>query len=637
MTLSSRTTPSAVPSDDKLRKRLRDAVYAEYLSCSTDRQGHIDLVNGYWDDFNLTPYRPEQMILAEQQSLKSPLTRGRVRQIHGSLYGALALEPFFKGISPEGEDGTPAIHVQAAVQEELGRGEFENAFDLALKQSLVGTLGMFKNTVIQGKDGEPRINVDAVDARDLFLSPHNVQDIAECNMVAHRYAMTLGWLRDNAAVGVFDPEAVKKVGGGDSHPWDDANSTDRDQLGLTSGVAGPSDESKTVMLLEAYIRIRPTKKSGGDVLAPDLSKPMEWWRIFCDVTGWALLRAERWFDPLPFVPLRHERGNATMYAPAVPATLRDLQYQGDMLLSMLLEQDRMAATAIFEVQETSPVMALLKKRQISTGGAVRIKPGEILPMRGQASGIKVTQLAGPVNSQVDARLNRLSAMAGEASIPSFPQQTYRSATENKYAMAAVTSIEGQMLKVLRADLTREADVIKALYWRYIAVPYAPGVKIIRHGNKGYIIDEQTWQSVTLTPTGMTTSADQMLQMQTSGEVMGLVMQALPQKPMFVQAGIWPLVYNALRYRLKALDVREIEDLIGPPPETDKNLLDFTPQQMQASMALAGLNSGNGGGNPMDALMGGAQGGEMNGQQADPGATVMPGGNPGNGQGPTGFN
>lgn len=59
-----------VPSDEKLRKRLIQAVYSEYLSSSTERQGHIDLVNGYWDDYNLTPYRPEQMLIAEQQSIK---------------------------------------------------------------------------------------------------------------------------------------------------------------------------------------------------------------------------------------------------------------------------------------------------------------------------------------------------------------------------------------------------------------------------------------------------------------------------------------------------------------------------------------------------------------------------------------
>jgi hypothetical protein len=459
-----------------------------------------------------------------------------------------------------------------------------------------------------------------VDIRSMYLSPHNVRDIAECNMVAHLYSMPLGWVRDNAANGIFDFKTVKEVGGGDSQPYDDANSTDREIHGLNSSVSGPSDESRGVMILEAYIRLRPVKPDGTDSPKPDLTKPMEWWRVYVTQVGWQLLRAERWFDPLPFVPLRHQRGNDTLYAPAIPATLRDIQYQGDMLLGMLLEQDRLSATAIFEVGETSPIMALLKKRQMTSGGAVRIKPGEVLPMRGQNSGLKVTQLAAPGNNQVDARLNRLNAMAGEATIPAFPQQTYRSATENKYAMAAVTAKEGQMLKVLRADLTRLGEVIKTLYWRYIAVPYAPGVKVIRHGNKGYLIDEQTWLSVRLTPTGMTTTADQMLQMQTSGEVMGLVMQALPQKPMFVQAGIWPLVYNALRFRLKALDVREIESLIGPPPSNDPNLLDFSPHQMQASMALASLNSGSGGGDPMQALMGGQQG---------PGgsATVMPGGNP----------
>lgn len=617
---------AALP-DKKTVDRLREALTRELRASEAARSPHMEQVADAWAAHDMTPYAADQLLMPEMEGVRTPLTRSRVDQAHGSLYGALAIRPFFKSDVPEGQDNTVGLWAEAALDEELERAEFENALDVALRGSLVGTAGFLKATVVSDED-EPnryRLDVEAVDIRDIYLSPHEVRNLEQCNLIAHRYnTETWGWAHDNALNGVFDRKAVDAIRSSSAVPdWTDGGGTERAALGLDTGRGGETDESRQLDLLEAWIRFRPTEDS-----------PREWWRVFAEYGTKTILRAERWHDEQPFTALRHQRGQTTMYAPSFANVLRDMQWASDMLMSASIEADRMGISPTWKVQITSVAYEYLKKRQTERGGAVRPLPGDVIPTRGGENEL-VPMYHQPTPPQIDARMNRIEQLANVATIPVVPMQTYRSATEHRYAQANVSGKEQQMLKTLRGDLSKFGEQVKRLYWRYLSKPESDSTGWVFNGSRSYLVTRQQWGTLRLTPRGMTTAADQMLTLQASQEALMLVTQILPQKPVMEQAGIWANVWEALRARLDALGIQDWEKYIGPNPVQDPNIRELDPvveqRKQQAAMMLMQANLGmGGGGNMMGGGMGGpsvpgAQGDQLRGDGAP---TVLPGGNPG---------
>lgn len=620
------TTPQpgdALP-DRKTVKALRETITREFQRSEADRREHMKRVDDAWRTYDMQKYSPEEMLLPEQESIRVPLTLSRVDQAHGSLYGALAVRPFAKAEVGEGQDGTVAIHAEAALGEELDRCEFENALDVALRGSLVGTAGFLKAVMVEDEEeaGEYRLDVDAVDIRELYLSPHEVRNLEQCTMIAHRYTTeTWGWVWDNVLDGVFDRKAAERVGGSRGTDGTDAGATEREALGLTASTGIGGDDSRQVDMLEVYIRFRP---------APDARR--KWWRVFMEYGSKEILRAEPWTDGQPFTAIRHARGQTTMYARSFANILKDLQWASDQLFSASIEADRMGVAPTWKVNVLSPAMEWLENRQDERGVTVRPLPGDVIPTRGGENEL-VPMYMQPTPPQIDSRMNRLEQLANIATIPVVPMQTYRSATEHRYAQANVSGKEQQMLKVMRADLSRFLEYIKRLHWKYRAVPLTEDTRQVIHGTQAYTTTAQQWGMLKLTPRGMTTAADQMLTMQASQEALGLVMQILPQKPMMEQAGIWGYVWEALRARLDALGIEDWEKYIGPSPTTDPNLEELDPivaqRKAQASMMLmaAQQNAAN-----MMQQQGGMQPGGLPGPQGeavrgDGAPTVPPGGAP----------
>lgn len=618
-----------LPDKDTLKK-LTDALNCEYRASSTDRQDHMRTVVQAWDSYNQTPYLPDEMLMSEQQSVRVPIIRSRVDQAHNSLYAALALSPFFEADVGEGQSGTVALHAEAAIGQELDRAEFENALDIALRGSLVGSLGVFKTLVVPGEDGQAQLSVEAVDITELYFSPHEVRDLSECTLVGHRYAQTMRHIQDQAIDGTYDPEAVKKLGirwAEDQYTTAAAERRVHD-LQPFEGAGGRSDESRKINILEAYIRIRPGE-----------GQASEWWRVYAEVDSWIILRAEPWEDGLPFTVLRHQRGQTTMYAPSFAAVLRDLQWASDQLFSASIEADRMGVMPTWEVDVLSPAMEWLRNKQDKAGGAaVRPLPGEVVPKKGIASGITAIYHQ-PTPPQIEQRLNRIESLANVATIPVTPMQTYRSATEHRYAQAGVSAKEQQMLKVLRADLTRFGEYVKRLYWKYLAAPDAPdgSTKWVVHGSQRYNTQKPSWDMIRLTPRGMTTAADKMLAMQTSEEMRQILLQILPQKAMMMQAGVWPAMWAALRAWMVDRSIDEYAQYIGPDPINDPSLQEMDPveqqRQAQASMLLMQAQQGQvqqqGPPQPVQGMAPGEGVPGDNGQFIHPNGapTVMPGGNP----------
>lgn len=606
---------AALPAEKTLKRLHRDS-YGEYVASDSARKQPMALVETYWRRWNMQPYDASELLLAEQVNVTTPLIRSRVYQAHGSLYASLALTPFYGVKTDNDNDATLATHVELAFDEAITQADHDNAFDQALRGSLVATLGILKAGIVADEEGAPRLDVESVDLRDLFLSPHNVRDLQQCSMIAQRYYEPLGWVRDQAITGLFDPKVVKKVYPSTARDATDANATERDLHALPQA-EGTYMESQMVELLEVYLKTRPAE---GEVT--------EMWRLIVAREGWQVLRAERWEDGFPFWPIRHERGANTIFAPSFPSVLKDLQYGKDMLFSLAFEQNRMSVAPFVEYDPLSPAAGWLAQRTAEAkGSAVRILPGDLVPSR-QGQSLKFTYHP-PANMALSQAMNEIEAMAGSATIMSLPMQTYRSATEHRFAQGAMTAKEGQMMKVLRGDLTRWAEYLKRMWVKYVVGDAPDGRRMVQHGNQGYYCDETALLAMRLEPRGMTTQADQQQVAAASGEALQLTLTLAAQKPMLMQTGGWPQVYEAARIRLESMGFKEVQKVLGPPPTTDPNLVNFGPvdpaQQMQASMALMQAQAGQ---NPMQQMM-------MQGQPqpdqgvrgADGAPTVLPGGNP----------
>ena len=620
------STPDAALPSEKTTKALTLAVTQELMASEASRREHMARVTDAWTAHDMTPYTQDEMILPEMEGMRVPLIFSRVAQAHGSLYGALAVRPFYKADVSEGQDGTVAMHAEAAIDEELERAEFENALDGALRGSLVGTCGFLKTTMNEDPDepGEYRLDVEAVDIRELYLSPHEVRNLEQCNLIAHRYKTeTWGWVWDNALSGVFDKKACEKILGATAagDVWD-GGGTERVQLGLENARSGSApDDSKQVDMVEAYIRFRP---------APD--QPREWWRVHMEYGSKTILRAEKWGDDQPFTAIRHQRGNTTMYAPSFANILQDMQWASDMLMSASIEADKMGVSPVWKVNVLSPAMEYLRKRQAENDGhAVRPLPGDIIPTRNESD--LTAWYQQPTPPQIDARLNRIEQYANLSTITVQPMTTYRSATEHRYAMANVSSKETQMLKVLRADLARLGEKIKRLMWKYRTVPMTEDTRQVIHGTIAYTTTAQQWAMLRLTPRGMTTSADQMLTMQATQEALQLTLTILPQKPMLMQAGIWPNVWKALDARLEALGIQDRVAYIGDNPVKDPNITYLDPiqqqREMQASLMLMQAQQGQmpqqqGGPGALPGVDGGSVRGSDGAPTVPPGGAMMPG-------------
>lgn len=589
-------------------KALSNAVQVEFNESHAARQDWVVEINNAWRDYDLTSYDPEQVQLAEMDVVRRPLTRSRCEQARTSLFASLALEPFATAEVDDGEPGEVAHHSGLALSEQLRNAEWPNTLSDVLLGAVVAGTGVIKDKVVEGHSRTRRIDAESVDVRDLYLSPHNVRDLEQCTMIAHRFYEPARWVRDMALMGIFDVDAAKDVAGKSARDLDDGGSTDRLSQGLYDNDGVGSEESGTVELLEAFIRWRRK---------PDEEAQM--WRVTCVREGFRVLRADKWEDGFPFTLVRVLRSGTTVWGKGFPNILRDSQYAGDMLWSASLEGDMLAVAPFFEVDEMSPAGKMLKARQAKAGGAVRVRPGDIWFRRGQTEAIRPIHM-NPTPTQVDARLNRLEQDANTATFPVEPMQTYRSATEHRLAQGGVSAKEGNMLRMLVTDMSRFLGRCAKQYRRYVAIPYSPGLFQIQHGSSLYQVTQEAWEALRWAPRGTTSQADQQLMMTSSAEAIQLVQNYWGLLPQINQAGGMPAAtawYEAHRMRLETLGIQEWRTLLGENPKRDPALVQTDPNAVAAGQQMMGIQPMQQGGQDPSQMM----------RQSDGAPTNMPGGNP----------
>lgn len=599
-------------------KRLTNAINTELQDSEGQRQEFVQLVDTWWRDYGMNPYDASELPMADMTVVRVPLTKSRVDQAHGALFQALNLEPFAAADVDNGESGELAHHASLALSQQLRDAEFPNTLSSALLAAVVTGTGVLKDGVTDDVNG-PRLAPDTLSIKDLILSPHAPRDLEQCTMIAHAYREPLRWVRDQAIAGLFDADAVKKVSPNTGWDVNDGGSVEREALHLPDADGWLHGETARVNLLEVYIRVRE-RETAETVL----------WRCICAREAGAsvvVLRAEEWHDGFPFTLLRVTQTTNTVYGTGFPNVLKETQYAADMLQSAAMEADFASTAPYWEVDEMSSAGKLLQARAKQRGGAVRPRPGEIFWRRGTQEAVRPIHI-NPTPPAIDARLNRFEQYANTATIPVVPMQTYRSATEHRFAQANVSAKEGMMLGAIRADLSRFLTRNARLYLKYVAQPYSGETSIISHGSTGFLTRHLHWNALRWTPRGMTTQADQMLRMQATQEAMMIVDDYWQKLPMYKQLGdpAVSALYESRRMRLEALGVQEWTNLLGESPHRDPRVITDTPEAMQASQLLLGLGQGG----QMPPMMGGPNpaalpgpGGQVT-RESDGAPTVPPG-------------
>lgn len=577
----------------------------EFSSClermiresETARQSHVGLSKSYREADRMKGYDASELITPGAQSVRTPLTLSRIDQAHSSVFGALALNPFWAVATPEGEGGSVAHKFEIFMGEEFERAEGEIALRSATRDPFVVGIGYLKAGVVPDEEGHQHLDVQSVAMEDVFLNPHDVRDLAQCSLVAQRYFETYGTVLDMAHEGYFDLETVKKLTPMGRSGDDDGGAVDRE----FNAISGESSytESRMVELLECYMKHRR---------GVDATREM-YRAVICKVSR-TLLRLEKWDDGFPLFPVRHEVMGESLYGPSFAAKLRDLQYINDMLISAAFERDRMALNPLYVVSPYSTMWDTLKARQEETGTVYMI-PGEVLP--GNPDDIKPIHF-DPAPPMVQQRMGLNQQMADAATVPNIPMQTTRAATEIRFAAAQINEKEQAMLKSFRRDLTRFGEYCKRLAWKYICPQVQDGGegRFIPHGSNLYgPVSPVQVLSLRVTPRGMTTRSDKVLQQQSLQMLSGMVLPLLEKKQMYEQAGLWPQAYAIMQYALELSDIQDFQRFIGVSPIQDP--LEH-PLDPQAGMRLAALRAGQ---NPMDMGGFGQMGGMMSGTENGP--------------------
>lgn len=566
--------------DAKQLKMLQAAIRTELTDAEASRADYVTGIETAWRDYGMNPYDPSELPMADMVVTRVPLTKARVDQAHTALFAALNVDPFAQAEVDGGEAGDTAHHASLAVSQELRDMEFPNTLSTALLAAVVAGTAVLKD----GVSGD-RLDPDTISIQDLILSPHAPRALEQCTMVAHRFYEPLRWVRDQAIAGLFDKDKVKTLSGNAAWQAGDGGTVEREALNLPDGDTNAGGETGRVEMLEVYIRVRPR-----------ITEASEMWRCTCARQGGSdvvILRAELWSDGFPFTLLRIQRSGNVVYGTGFPNTLKDTQYAADMISSAAMEADFMSTAPLWEFDEMSSAGKAMKARIQQRGGAVRPRPGEIFFRKGTGEAVRAIHI-NPAPPAIDARLNRLESYANVATIPVVPMQTYRSATEHRFAQANVSAKENMMLQTLRADLSRFLRRCARLYRKYIAEPHSSGTFMVQHGSTQYgPIQDQHWDALRWSPRGMTSQADQMLRMQATQEAMMIVDDFWGKLPAAAQVSEQAVLalWESRRMRFEALGVQEWQKLIGDSPKRDPRVVDLGPDAIMAGQTLMGLAQG----------------------------------------------
>lgn len=537
-------------------------------------------IQKYREAINMRDYLVSERLTPAAVSIRTPLLQQKIREFSAAMIGGFNTTPIVYGEVPSGQKATCAKFLEQAVSNDLRDAEFVSILEMALEESGITGLGVIKVSVTPDSEAEGRysFDFDVVDVEDFWRYPWNVRKLSDCMMVGQRFYLTGQQLKDQGYVGYYDRKGVEDAFGQDD-PKKEGGRVDRQTHGYSDSAGMSDPRGKSVECFELYIKWELEE-----------GKPSEWIRVVVAGERKIILRAERYEDGMPYFPIRHKRKPQTLECIPFTALAYDMSFTIDQLFSALIEQDKMAG-GLIRVNPNSEMAAVLDERDEGDGAAV-IVPGEVV--YANKDEVEILQFA-PANNNIDARINRAQGYIEAATLPSMPLNTERSATETRFAAANVSEVQRQYMRSITQDLLPLFEYIKRLYWAYFLIPdqTIKDIKYIPLGLDNYMVDPLEYRLITLRPRGTSTKADQVLAQQAM-QAIQVVKQDLMQRPVYEQAGIWPLVWNAMRYTLENSGVGDYEQFIGENPERDEKYvrIEYDPQMAEQALMKYGVINNN---------------------------------------------
>lgn len=562
--------------DKEMLQALQKFIVQSVTEVESSKGEQVRRVQRYREAINMRDYSVKERLTPSALSIRTPLMQQKIREFSAAMIGGFNTTPFVYAEVPDGQDSSCAKFLEKAVSLELRDAEYVTALEMALEESGITGLGVIKITVAPDEEAAGRFNFQfgVVDVEDFWRYPWNVKKLDQCMMVGERFYLTGQQIKDFGYSGYYDPEAAKAAFGQED-PKKEGGRVDRETLGQfdTSGVSDP--RGKLVECFELYIKWEIEE-----------GQPSQWIRVVAAGERKIILRAERYDDGMPYFPVRHKRKPQTLECIPFTALAYDMNFTIDQLFSAMIEQDKMSG-GLVRVAANSEMATILEERLEADGNAY-IAPGEIV--FAQKDEIEILQFA-PANNNIDARINRALGFIESATLPSMPLNTERSATETRFAAANVSEVQRQYMRSITQDLLPQLEYIKRLYWTYFTVPdeNIPDTKYIPLGMENKMVDPLVYRMISLRPRGTSTRADQVLAQQGLAALQQ-VKQDLLQRPIYEQAGVWPLMWNQMRYLLENSGIGDYEQYIGESPERDPNTVRIEYNQEQAMGALGAYSA-----------------------------------------------
>lgn len=375
-------------------------------------------------------------------SLTTPTTRGRRDAVVAHMLQAVDRSPLFVAI-PKTPDATEVIRpLEAFMEHELSLYDnHQKVLDGVTEAIDVGT-GTLKAVVEQVGNGEFAVRVDSVPLEDVYYYPTGTIDMALVN-VFERVRLPYYVLRFNAQEGFFDAEAVEAVG---KTLQEDSRTAGQKQAGTDDGSSLDASEFdwKPVTFWEIWLRWR------GDLLQIHYHEEA------------GILRAIP--NPLPV--------DRPPYQPVTGMPIQRSIYGDSLakLLASLQDAEDAAFNAILAEMEfvSSPVVITTDDELFVMLNDVEYSPGQTYiaskPLTQENFQILQHQLNPGTLSflQVVDRQAEVTSFSN-MQIPGLPTPGDRTATEASIVASAGTA----KLKMMLTRLSMGVDKFANLYWQLI--------------------------------------------------------------------------------------------------------------------------------------------------------------------------
>ena len=393
-------------------------------------------------------------------NLTTPATRGRRDAVIAHLMQAVDRDPLFVAV-PKTPNAADAIRpLESFMDYELNKNEGRQSVLNGIVEAVdVGT-GTLKAVVEEVEPGEYTVSVESIPLEDVYYYPTGTSDMALVN-VFERLRLPYYIIRHNAEQGFFDAGAVELVG----RDIQGTPTPGQEQVGSDDGAPLNASEFdwKPVELWEIWLRWR------GDLI-----------QIFYHPTG-GILRAVP--NPLPvdrppYQPITGMPVQRSIYGDSLTRLLQSLQDAQDAAFNSVLAEMEFVASPVIITSDDQLLIDINEQDWAPGSTFYSSKPltNETLMVIQQQLNPGTLQFLNLVDRQ--AEITSFSNMQ----IPGLPTPGDRTATEASIVASAGTA----KLKMMLSRISIGVDAFANLYWSLLAHFRVKGLQLV-FNDEGFVI------------------------------------------------------------------------------------------------------------------------------------------------------